>query len=110
MIEQISRFKNKMFESTDIAILVYFRIIFGSIMLWEVLKYFEKGWIGKYWVDPTFNFTYYGFAWVKPLPGDGMFYLFGILGILSVCIIVGFKYRIVTTLFFIGFTYTFLLE
>lgn len=110
LIEQISKFKNKMFEPIDIAILVYFRIIFGAIMLWEVLKYFSSGWISRYWIDPPFNFTYYGFDWVKPLPGDGMFYLFGIMGVLSIFIIIGFKYRIVTTLFFIGFTYTFLLE
>jgi len=103
-------FRNRFFEPIDVAILVYFRIIFGAIMLWEVLRYFYYDWIWDYWIDPSFNFTYYGFSWIQPFPGDGMYYHFVILGILSVCIAVGFKYRIVTSLFFLGFAYIFLLE
>ena len=81
----------KLFEPSDIAILVYFRIVFGAIMLWEVLRYFEYDWISLYWVDTKFNFSYYGFDWLKPLPGNGMYYLFVVIGILSIFIMVGFK-------------------
>lgn len=100
----------KLFDPTDIAILVYFRIIFGAIMLWEVFRYFDHNWIYKYWIEPTFHFTYYGFEWVKPWPGDGMYFHFIAMGILSVCIIIGFKYKIATILFFFAFSYMFLLE
>jgi hypothetical protein len=79
-------------------------------MLWEVWRYFSKGWIRRYWIDPILNFTYYGFDWVKPLPGIGMYLVFAALGILSVFILIGFRYRISAVLFFLGFTYTFLLE
>ena len=100
----------KLFEPSDIAILVYFRIVFGAIMLWEVYRYFVNKLIFKYWIDPVFNFTYYGFDWLKPLPGDGMYYLFLVIGILSIFIMVGFKYRISTILFFFAFTYMFLID
>lgn len=100
----------KLFEPSDIAILVYFRIIFGAIMLWEVFRYFEHDWIDKYWIEPTFHFTYYGFDWLRPWPGDGMYFHFIAIGILSVCIMIGFKYRISTILFFFAFSYMFLLE
>ena len=100
----------KLFEPSDIAILVYFRIIFGAIMLWEVFRYFEHDWIDKYWIEPTFHFTYYGFDWLRPWPGDGMYFHFIAMGILSVCIMIGFKYRISTILFFFAFSYMFLLE
>ncbi len=100
----------KLFEPSDVAILVYFRIIFGAVMLWEVFRYFEHGWISDYWIDPVFNFTFYGFEWLKPWPGDGMYFHFIAMGILSVCIMVGFKYRIATILFFFAFSYMFLLE
>ena len=103
-------FKNRFFEPVDIAILVYFRIIFGAIMFVEVLRYFSNDWIGRYWIDPTFHFTYYGFDWVQPWPGDGMYYHFIALGILSIFITIGFKYRISTSLFFLGFAYIFLIE
>ena len=100
----------KLFEPSDIAILVYFRIIFGAIMLWEVFRYFDHDWIYRYWIELTYHFTYYGFDWVKPWPGDGMYFHFIAMGILAVCIMIGFKYRISTILFFFAFSYMFLLE
>jgi vitamin K-dependent gamma-carboxylase len=110
MAQTIVKVKNLLFSPIDISILVYFRIIFGTIMLWEVLRYFEHDWISSYWIKPTFFFTYYGFDWVRPWPGDLMYVHFIGLGVLSICILIGFKYRICTTLFFLGFTYMFLLE
>jgi len=99
-----------LFLPIDVSILVFFRIIFGAVMLWEVLRYFAYDWIASYWIEPTFHFTYYGFDWVRPLPGDLMYLHFFALGILSIFIIIGFKYRISTVLFFLGFTYIFLIE
>ncbi|MDJ0898851.1 MAG: HTTM domain-containing protein [Xenococcus sp. MO_188.B8] len=99
-----------LFSSVDIASLVYFRIAFGVIMLWEVWRYFTHHWIERYWIDPIFNFTYYGFDWVQPWPGKGMYLHFVGLGILAVFITLGLWYRISTVLFFLGFTYIFLLE
>lgn len=58
----------RLFAPIDIASLVYFRIAFGAIMLWEVWRYFSKGWIPRYWINPVMNFTYYGFDWVRPSP------------------------------------------
>ena len=90
----------KLFEPRNIAILVYFRIFFGAVMLWEVFRYFDHNWISRYWIEPTSYFTYYGFDWVKPWPGDGMYFHFIAMGILAVFIMIGFKYRISTILFF----------
>jgi len=57
----LQSFAQHLFAPIDIASLVYFRIAFGAIMLWEVWRYFSKGWISRYWIDPVMNFTYYGF-------------------------------------------------
>lgn len=99
-----------LFAPVDIAVLVYFRIAFGGIMLWEVWRYFDKGWIARYWIDPILNFPYFGFDWFHPWPGQGMYIHFIGLGILAVLITLGFWYRLSTVLFFLGFTYMFLLE
>ncbi len=99
-----------LFAPVDIAVLVYFRIAFGGIMLWEVWRYFDKGWIARYWIDPILNFPYFGFEWLHPWPGQGMYIHFIGLGILAVLITLGFWYRLSTVLFFLGFTYMFLLE
>ncbi len=101
---------DRLFLPVDTAVLAYFRIAFGLIMLWEVYRYFDNGWITRYWVDPVLNFPYYGFGWLRPLPGIGMELLFAGLGILAICITLGFYYRLSAALFFLGFTYSFLLE
>lgn len=103
------RFK-KLFRSIRPDNVVAFRILFGGIMLWEVYRYFSYGWIYDYWIEPIVNFKYGGFFWVEPLAGEGMYYLFCVLGALSLFIIIGFLYRASTVLFFLLFTYTFLLE
>jgi hypothetical protein len=102
--------RERLFAPVDVVGLAYFRVVFGLIMLWEVYRYFDRGWIARYWIDPEFNFTYYGFDWVRPLPGHGMYWLFIGLGILAALIAVGLWYRVSATLFFLGFTYMFLLE
>ncbi len=103
-------FWNHLFAPVDIASLVYFRIAFGVIMLWEVYRYFDHGWIHRYFIDPTFYFKYYGFEWIRPLPGHGMYLHFLVLAALAICIVLGLWYRISATLFFVGFTYVFLLD
>jgi vitamin K-dependent gamma-carboxylase len=99
-----------LFEPVDISFLVFFRMVFGAIMLWEVYRYFSTGWIRRYYIDPAFYFGYYGFEWVKPWPGNGMYIHFAVLGVVAACLILGFLYRIAAPLFFIGFTYVFLLD
>ncbi|CAN5391938.1 hypothetical protein BH23BAC3_BH23BAC3_17330 [soil metagenome] len=42
-----------------------FRILFCSITLWEVFRYFDYDWIERYWVIPAINFTDEGFFMVE---------------------------------------------
>ena len=100
----------RFFAPVDIASLVFVRIAFGAIMFWEAWRYFDKGWIARYWIRPSYNFKYYGFSWVEPWPGQGMYWHFFILALLAVCIMVGLWYRVTTVFFFLGLTYIFLLE
>jgi len=100
----------RLFAPVDSASLAFFRIAFGGIMLWEVWRYFDHGWIERYWVEPTFHFAYYGLDWIRPWPGVGMDLHWLALGVLAICITLGAWYRISATLFFIGFTYVFLLD
>jgi vitamin K-dependent gamma-carboxylase len=55
---------SRLFKPVDAGSLAAFRISFGLIMLWEVYRYFDRGWIYRCWVDPVFNFKYGGFGWV----------------------------------------------
>lgn len=98
-----------LFAPVAISSIVIFRIVFGAIMLWEVTRYFKYDWIYRYWVEPDFNFSYGPFNF-QPLPEQYMYLLWYALGALAIFILIGFLYRISTLLFFLLFTYTFLLE
>ena len=100
----------RLFAPVDIASLVFFRIAFGSIMLWEIWRYFDHGWIGRYYTGKEFYFTYWPFDFVQPWPGDGMFIHFGLMAFFAACIVLGLFYRVSATAFFLMFTYVFLLE
>ena len=105
-----SRIDHLLFKQIDIAPLVYFRLLFGSIMLWEVTRYYSYDWIERYYIDPQFFFTYHGFSWIEPWPGNLMYVHFLGLGILATFIILGLWYRTSIILFSLGFTYVFLLD
>ena len=106
----IERIKLKLFNPIDISFLVVFRIGFAVIMFWEVIRYWRHDWIRAFYIEPEFYFKYYGFEWVQPWPGDGMYYHFIALGILAIFIGIGFLYRISAILFFLAFSYIFLLD
>lgn len=105
----LHRWRDRLNQPADILPLVYFRVIFGILMAVEVYRYFNAGWIGRYYIEPDFLFKYFGFDWVQPLPGNGMYLHFFGLGVLAILIIMGLWYRWVMPLFFLGFTYVFLL-
>lgn len=104
------RIKGRLLARVDNSFLVFMRIAFGAIMMWEVYRYFAGDRISRYYVKPILHFTYYGFGWVKPWPGEGMLLHFLVLGMLAAWIMIGFWYRLAAAFFFLGFTYVFLLD
>lgn len=102
------RVKHWLFQPIDILPLIYLRMIFGVIMLLDVSLYREE--IAALYIEPDFHFRYYGFEWVHPLAGDGMYYVFALMAVLAICILIGFMYRLSTILFFITISYIFLID
>ena len=72
----LKSFLEKLYQPANISSLVFFRFCFGLIMFWEVCRYYYFDWIKHYYIEPPFHFKYYGFSWVKILPGDGLYYYF----------------------------------
>jgi len=104
------RLADHLFAPVDVSSLVFFRIAFGLVMLYEVLAFFAHGWIDAQFVRPAFHFKYFGFGWVHAWPGFGMYLHFALLGMLAACIAAGAFYRLASAAFFFGFTYVFLID
>ena len=108
--DRFNSWLRQLFSPVDAASLVFLRIAFGVTMLVEMWRFNAKGWITRYYVEPDFMFKYYGFDWVQPWSGDGMYWHFALLTVLLVCITIGFLYRVAAILFLFAFSYVFLLE
>jgi vitamin K-dependent gamma-carboxylase len=105
-----TRWLGRLFEPVDIAALVYYRIAFGALMVWNLWFYYRRGFIALFWIDPTFRFSFPGFGWVQPWPGSGIYYHCLVLGVLAALITVGCLYRLSAALFFLGYAYLFMLD
>jgi vitamin K-dependent gamma-carboxylase len=98
------------FAPTDIAPLAFFRIFFGTAMLYHTCKNVASGFVEYAYIRPLFNFTHPGFSWVTPWPGDGMYVHFAVMAIAAVGILTGCLYRVSATVFAVCHLYVFLLE
>ncbi len=101
---------NFLSRPADITQLVYFRLAFGGLMSWEVIRYFIYGKIHKYFIAPEYNFHFYNLDFIKPLPGVGMYLVFGVIGICALLVALGLFYKVAAIGLFVSFTYMFLLD
>lgn len=53
-------------QPVSIAPLATFRIAFGLLMFFSMLRFLWRGWVNTVYVTPEFHFTYMGFDWVQP--------------------------------------------
>jgi len=98
-------------RQVDIASLVFFRIVFGGLAVSEMIAQLTyKHWYKGFYNRDAFRFHYIGFEFINPFPEPLMsIFLIGMV-ILGFAILLGYKYRLVTSLFAIGYIYTYLLE
>ncbi len=109
-LASLDRLCQRLFAPVDIAVLVYFRLVFGAVMLWEVWRFATYGWITADFIDPTYHFTYYGLGWIKPLPGVGMDVVFLLMAVAAIGVMLGLWYRVAASILFAAYTYVFLLD
>ncbi|PQO31637.1 HTTM domain-containing protein [Blastopirellula marina] len=98
----------------DASSLAIFRICFGLVMAWHMLKYFESPFgvteIERVFGSPALHFTYPGFGWVQPWSEPWLTVHFAVVGIAAVLVALGLFYRAACITLFLGYTYIFLLE
>ena len=106
---QLGPFQYDFSEKSSASPLSLFRILFGVMMFISIVRFNYYGWIEKFYIEPKFFFSYYGFEWVKPL-GEWTYLLFVICGVSSLFVAIGYKYRIAIITFFLSFTYIELMD
>lgn len=104
------RLRARLVEPVDATSIAAFRIVFGLVALVATVRFIASGWIHEYYAVPTHFFTYYGFDWVKPWPGAGMYIHFGVMAVLAAMIVVGLFTRFATLGFGLLFAYAHLID
>jgi hypothetical protein len=105
-----ARLRAWLVEPLDAAGASAFRVLFGFMALWGIVRFALNGWIDRFFVRPEFFFSYWGFEWVEVLSPPAMYGLFALVGAAATCIMLGAFYRVAAVIFFAGFTYIELID
>ena len=89
----LSRWDKFLFERVDNSALVLFRMLYGVILASEAFGSIVLGAVRDLFIKPHFTFTFIGFEFLEPLPGNGMYVLYSLMGLAGIFICIGFKYR-----------------
>lgn len=106
----MQKFTKKLIEDSSIAPLISFRILFGLLMFFALLRNMLLGYVNKFYIEPEFYFKYLGFEWVQPMGAVTTYILYALLILSSLGILLGAFYRISAISFFLLFSYFELLD
>ena len=99
-----------LFKHIDNSGLIICRIIFGLLCFLESFGAVLTGWVKRTLIEPQFTFSFIGFEWLQPLPGEWMYLYYIIMAIFSLFIMVGYKYRFSMLMFAVMWTITYLMQ
>ncbi len=99
---------NYLVKPIDSASIALFRILFGLVMGWHYIIFIAKNAVYIQFIFTKYFFSYIDF--VKPLPGNGMYYIFYALILIAILFSLGCAYHIVAILFFGLNLYVFLID
>lgn len=102
--------KDRLFQPVDASSLGAFRILFGSLLLVEILSYLQPGRLEEFFLRPRLLFRYELFPFVEPWPAPWLRVHFAVLAAAASGIVLGLFYRLSALLFFLGYLYVFLLD
>lgn len=99
-----------LFKHIDNSGLIVFRIVFGLLCFLESIGAVFTGWIRRTLIEPEFTFSFIGFEWLQPLPGNWMYLYYIIMGFFGLFIMLGYKYRFSMLMFALMWTMTYLMQ
>ncbi|WP_434044714.1 MULTISPECIES: HTTM domain-containing protein [Sorangium] len=102
------RWASYLSAEVDAASLAVFRVGYGALIAWEVVRYALHDRITRYYIEPSFFFSFVPF--IRPWGGTGMYWHFAALFVLALLCAAGLFYRVSAALLCAALTYVFLLD
>jgi len=97
-------------QPVDNSPLIIFRLFFGLLLALEAGGAIATGWVKRNLIDPTVHLPFIGFEWLQPLPGNGMYYYYGLMSVLGLLIMFGAYYRVSLAAYTILWWATYLMQ
>lgn len=102
--------RSRLETPVDVASLVAFRVLFGSLLAIAVARFWAKGFIHDDFVVPKYFFPYPGLEWLRPLPGAWMNGVYAAMFVFAVTFAAGLFYRASAACLCLLFTYAHLAD
>ncbi|MFL1011069.1 HTTM domain-containing protein [Flavisericum labens] len=99
-----------LFKRIDNSALIIFRIIFGLLCFLESVGAIFTGWVKTTLIEPQFTFSFIGFEWLQPLPGNGMYVYYAVMGMFGLFVMIGYRYRLSILTFTLMWSATYLMQ
>lgn len=103
-----SRWPERLARPVDASSLAVFRALFGLLVFIEVFGHVPQ--IHATYLGPALNFTYPGFGWVHPWPGDGMYLHAAVLMTAALGVAFGAWFRASSVVLAAGYAGWFLMD
>ncbi len=94
----------------DGASLAALRALFGLLLSVAAVRFLAKGTVRFEYLEPHVFFPVNEWTWLRPLPGVGMYVVWGLLAVLGLTLSVGLCTRLSAALFCVLFSYTHLVD
>lgn len=98
------------FEHVDGASLRLFRFCFGLLIAWQAYRVVSGSSIEANLNVDHFHFTYFGFAWIRPMHAQAMYAIHYCMMVCGLSIAAGLLVRWAAAVYVVTFAYTFLCE
>ena len=106
----LSKLKQYFYKPIDNSQIILFRMLFGFLMAIESFGAIGTGWVRRTLVEPQFTFSFIGLDWLQPLPGNGMYFYFAMMGVVSLMVMVGYFYRFTSILLAVMWTAVYFMQ
>ena len=106
----MKKMQKLLFKHIDNSALIVFRIVFGLLIFLESVGAIFTGWVKRTLIEPQFTFSFIGFEWLQPLPGNWMYAFYAIMGLFGLMVMIGYKYRISMIAFTLMWSATYFMQ
>lgn len=90
----LTKIKSFLHQPVDNVALIVFRIFFGGLLCLESWGAIATGWVSQNLVQPQFTFNFIGFDFLQVLIGPQAYAYFVVMGIVSLGVCLGYRYRL----------------